>query len=187
MAAFISGLKLVLTVERKASRHAPLVRDFARIERQLVGDACSEAVKCATLERLEIEATEPPILRVLDVVGHNELLQPRGMTIRASASRSLGFDGQRPISWTGASIPSHSAGRGQLGFFVGRRKSMAASSANLRAVELKCEHVASDQASALGPWVPSPSGLSACSGRNPSPSLECSGLDQGSKYAMARL
>ena len=170
MVALISRLKLVLTVERKARTHAPLVRDFTRIERQLVGDVCSEAVKCATLERLEIEATEPPILRVLDVIGHNELLQPRGMTIGASASRSIGFDGQRPISWTGASIPSHRAGRGQLGFFVGRRKSKAASWANLRAVELKCEHVAGDQASALGPWAPCPSGHSACCGRNPIPS-----------------
>ena len=78
LVALISGLKLVFAVGQKASRHALLVRDFTRIERKLVADTSAEAVKSAGLERLEIEATEPPVLRVLDVICHNELLRAMG-------------------------------------------------------------------------------------------------------------
>ena len=78
LVALVSGLQLVLAVGQKASRHALLAKDFTRIERRLVADTSAEAVKAATIERLEIEATEPPILRVLDVICHNELLRAMG-------------------------------------------------------------------------------------------------------------
>ena len=78
LVALVSGLQLVLAVGQKASRHALLAKDFTRIERRLVVDTSAEAVKAATIERLEIEATEPPVLRVLDVICHNELLRAMG-------------------------------------------------------------------------------------------------------------
>lgn len=88
--ALISGVKLVPAVGQNASRHALLVGDFTRIERRLVGNTSDDAVRSATLERLEIEATEPPVLRVLDVICHNELL------------RAMGYDDPRErvkVSW----------------------------------------------------------------------------------------
>ena len=81
---------MVLAAGQNASRHALLVRDFTRIEQCLVGDTSDDAVRSATLERLEIEATEPPVLRVLDVICHNELL------------RAMGYDDPRErvkVSW----------------------------------------------------------------------------------------
>ena len=91
LAALISAPKLVFAVGQKASRHALLVRDFTWIERKLVGDKSAEAVKSAPLERLEIEATGPPVLRVLDVICHNELLRAMGYDDPSERVKLSGF------------------------------------------------------------------------------------------------
>lgn len=76
--ALLSGLKLVFAFGRKASRHAQFVRDFTRLEQQLCKDDSEETVSAVTHERLALEATEPPVKRVLDVICHNELLRAMG-------------------------------------------------------------------------------------------------------------
>lgn len=78
LVAVVSGLKLVFAFGLKASRHAQFVRDFTRLEEQLYEDDSEETVSAVTRERLAIEATEPPVMRVLDVVCHNELLRAMG-------------------------------------------------------------------------------------------------------------
>lgn len=72
---------LVVGSMRKASLHTDLGRRFIALERRLVaaGSSPSEpAIVEATRERLAIESDEPPVLRVLDTLCHNELLRAMG-------------------------------------------------------------------------------------------------------------
>ena len=71
--ALLSGLKLVYAFGSKAHRHARFVGDFTTLEKRLRGDSSGETVAAVTRERLDLEASEPPIKRVLDVICHNEL------------------------------------------------------------------------------------------------------------------
>ena len=72
---------LVVRSLRKARLHTDLGRRFIALERRLVaaGSSPSEAALVeATQERLTIESDEPPVLRVLDTLCHNELLRAMG-------------------------------------------------------------------------------------------------------------
>lgn len=77
--AVIAGLQLVFAFSSKASRHAQFVREFTRVEQKLCADDSDETVRAATQERLAIEAGEPPVMRILDVICHNELIQAMGL------------------------------------------------------------------------------------------------------------
>lgn len=77
--AVIAGLQLVFAFSSKASRHAQFVREFTRVEQKFCADDSDETVRAATQERLAIEAGEPPVMRILDVICHNELIQAMGL------------------------------------------------------------------------------------------------------------
>lgn len=77
--AVLSGLKLVFGLGLKAAQHAQFVRDFTTIETKLVADSSEETILEAHSARLNVEAAEPPILRVLDALCHNELLRAMGI------------------------------------------------------------------------------------------------------------
>ena len=62
----------------KACLHADLYRRFIDLECQLVAGPSAELVKSVTERRLAIEATEPPVLKVLDTLMHNELKRANG-------------------------------------------------------------------------------------------------------------
>ena len=74
----ISGLKLVFVFGVKASRHAQFVKDFTRLEKRLFPGISDDEIAAVHRERLDIEVTEPPVMRVLDVICHNELLAAMG-------------------------------------------------------------------------------------------------------------
>ncbi len=77
----LSAVDLVVRSSQKAWLHADLCRKFTELEIRLQSkDALdSEAlITEITQERLRIEATEPPNLRVLDTLCHNELLRAMG-------------------------------------------------------------------------------------------------------------
>jgi len=74
----ISSLKLVFAFGVKATRHAQFVRDFTLLERELCGDTSEIAVKTIIQKRLDLEAVEPPVMQLLDVLCHNELLRAMG-------------------------------------------------------------------------------------------------------------
>ncbi len=76
--AFLAGLRLVFGIGAKAGIHARFVSDFTRLEKRLRASASAEEVAAVTRERLELEASEPPVMRVLDVICHNELLTAEG-------------------------------------------------------------------------------------------------------------
>lgn len=83
---------LVSGVVRKAWLHADLARRFVELERMLeVGrsNQTDELLTRATDKRLEIEADEPPIHRVLDLICHNEVV--RGMGYGAEEYVRIGF------------------------------------------------------------------------------------------------
>ncbi len=75
-----AGLNLVVGAARKARLHADFVREYTNLERRLVAPdgKTPEAVAGVTDSMLEIESSEPPILRVLDTICYNELQRAMG-------------------------------------------------------------------------------------------------------------
>ena len=80
--AFISGLRHVYSYGIKAGLHARFVRDFTQLDKRLYADDSDETVAAVKQERLELEATEPPVMRALDTICHNELLVAMGLDSR---------------------------------------------------------------------------------------------------------
>lgn len=81
LATVLSAADLVIGSMRKAWQHADLARRFIDLERRLMASSATpdEAlVTELTSERLAIEVDEPPVLRVLDTLCHNELLRAMG-------------------------------------------------------------------------------------------------------------
>jgi len=80
LVAFFSLANLVIGTTRKARLHEELGRRFIVLERDMVhaGDYDEAALAAFTGRRLEIEADEPPILKVLDCICHNELMRAMG-------------------------------------------------------------------------------------------------------------
>lgn len=77
-----SAVDLVVRVSDKAHLHAGLRRQFIDLERQLIvrrrEAPLDDLVSEITDKRLQIEATEPPVLKVLDTLCHNELMRANG-------------------------------------------------------------------------------------------------------------
>lgn len=103
-------LDLVVGTSRKARTYNNLARRFIEIERQmtLVAEPSEDDVRHFQAKRLDIEADEPPILRNLDTLCHNELVRasgygktyPLGFFQKWLANfTDLGFDAQ-PASTT---------------------------------------------------------------------------------------
>jgi hypothetical protein len=70
----VSTAELVIGTATKARLHADLARRFIELERTmtLIDSPTLHDLRKYTAERLLIEADEPPILRMLDVLCHNE-------------------------------------------------------------------------------------------------------------------
>ena len=80
--AFVAACDLAVGTGRRADRHGDLARQFISLEQQFahgrtLDDAEHEELVKA---RLQIEAGEPPVLRLLDVLCHFELLRSLGDT-----------------------------------------------------------------------------------------------------------
>jgi hypothetical protein len=87
-----SAIDLVLRTSQSACVHDVLARRFNDLQENMVraGDSAPEAdLRRWTVERLHIEADEPPILRVLDAVCYNE--QARSMGYGEEAFAKIGF------------------------------------------------------------------------------------------------
>ena len=66
-------------MSRRATTHASLAQQFAQLEREMVPHEHNENVGAAVAtgfrqRRLEIEESEPPKLRAIDLLCHNELV-----------------------------------------------------------------------------------------------------------------
>ena len=75
----LSAADLVIGTIQKAWKHANLCRQFIELEQELEHiDIDDNVIAVVTKKRLSIEMTEPPILKVLDTLCHNELLRAMG-------------------------------------------------------------------------------------------------------------
>lgn len=76
----ISTVELVVGTSTKARLHADLSRRFLELERTmtLIPQPTMADLQKYTADRLLTEADEPPILRMLDVLCHNELMRAEG-------------------------------------------------------------------------------------------------------------
>ena len=71
-----SAAELVVGTVRKAWLHGEFVRRFVELEGRLITNPVTDdLVEEGWSRRLEIEAGEPTVLRVLDCICHNELLR----------------------------------------------------------------------------------------------------------------
>jgi len=75
-----SAIDLVVGTAKAARLHSDLARRFIELEREFLPEKAWTRSELDRLEaaRLSIEADEPPILRVLDSMCHNELLRAMG-------------------------------------------------------------------------------------------------------------
>ena len=75
----LSAVDLVVGTARMARLHEDLGKRFLTIEEDLIGDpVTSNDLILAERARLRIEADEPPALRVLDTICHNDVLRSMG-------------------------------------------------------------------------------------------------------------
>lgn len=82
LTAFASAAELVLAPARRARRHDSLAVNFIALEKDLVragSSLTSEGLVELQSRRLDIEAREPPVFRVLDVICHDELVTALGI------------------------------------------------------------------------------------------------------------
>lgn len=76
----LSAINLVVGSSRMARLHADLARKFIELEKQIImaGDQADDSLLAFQAIRLDIEAEEPHVLRVLDTLCHNELMRAMG-------------------------------------------------------------------------------------------------------------
>lgn len=84
LVAVAQAAELVFDLSGKAMRHEGLYRDFVALEARIVsalgepGGVDARRLADLNTERLRIEVGEPPVLRWLDVLCHNELAGAMG-------------------------------------------------------------------------------------------------------------
>jgi hypothetical protein len=79
--AFFAALDLVIGCSGVARDHHDLIRKFSLLERHITkagNDITEQELNNLVNQRLEIEEDEPPHLRVLNVLCHNELVKALG-------------------------------------------------------------------------------------------------------------
>ncbi len=78
--AVSSAADLVIGTAKAARLHNDLARQFIEVEKQIVAASpfTQELLHQLKSQRLDIEQQEPPVLRVLDTLCHNELLRAMG-------------------------------------------------------------------------------------------------------------
>jgi hypothetical protein len=79
--AVVSTIDLVIGSAKASRLHNDLAKRFIELERQIVlagDDADQKRFRELTADRLKIEAEEPPVMRMLDTLCHNELAESMG-------------------------------------------------------------------------------------------------------------
>ena len=72
-------MNLVFDTKGNARAHHDFARKFILLEKRLIKDEITDKdMEEIIAERLDVEAEEPPVLRVLDSICHNELLKAMG-------------------------------------------------------------------------------------------------------------
>lgn len=74
----LSAINLVAGTAQRARAHFDFVRQFTELEQRMLTSGSAGTLAEITAARLDIEANEPPVLRVLDSMCHNELPRADG-------------------------------------------------------------------------------------------------------------
>ncbi|WP_093633846.1 hypothetical protein [Paraburkholderia aspalathi] len=74
----LSAVNLVFGSSQRARLHHDLSRKFTELERHMLGKPSEDVYQMTSEKRLDIESEEPPILRVLDCLCHNEQMRSEG-------------------------------------------------------------------------------------------------------------
>jgi hypothetical protein len=77
-AALLGAFDLVVGYSHRANQHRELKRRFCGLERRMVQAKTEPDLESIVMERSEIEAEEPPVLRALDGLCHNEMCAAKG-------------------------------------------------------------------------------------------------------------
>lgn len=86
----LSAINLVVGSSQRARAHADFARQFIDLEKHMVLSPPDERILLDTRSaRLSIEADEPPVLHVLNVICHNE--QMRAMGYPSNTLAKVGF------------------------------------------------------------------------------------------------
>ena len=82
--AVLAALDLAVGTARRADRHGDLARQFIALEQDFAHGRSLEddEYEALTRRRLAIEASEPPVLRLLDAMCHFEVLRSLGDATR---------------------------------------------------------------------------------------------------------
>jgi hypothetical protein len=80
LVALLSIISLVVGPAQAARLHEELARKFAKLELEIkrAGRLDADKLDSFVADRLTIESDEPPVLRVLDTICHNELCRASG-------------------------------------------------------------------------------------------------------------
>jgi len=76
--AILSPMDLVVGTSKKAWLHAELAKRFIELEKEIGVEMTEENYHRLCNARLDIEMEEPPVLHVLNMICHNELLRAMG-------------------------------------------------------------------------------------------------------------
>jgi len=78
--AIFATIDLVVGTAKMARLHSDLARQFIGLEKTIISaqKITGKNLKQFEAERLDIESDEPPVLKVLDSVCHNELMRAMG-------------------------------------------------------------------------------------------------------------
>lgn len=78
LVSLTSTVNLVVASSQRARDHADLARRFIELEKELYASPNEDLLRKIAHSRMSIEAEEPPVLRVLDCICHNELCKALG-------------------------------------------------------------------------------------------------------------
>ncbi|POA25649.1 MULTISPECIES: hypothetical protein [unclassified Pseudomonas] len=76
--AVLAAVNLVMGSAVRARDHSDFMRKYNELEQRMLQPASEELLLSITADRLSIEANEPPVLRVLDCICHNDQLRAEG-------------------------------------------------------------------------------------------------------------
>lgn len=74
----MASINLVVGSSRRARDHVDFARQFAELEKRMICKASEERLQEVTQMRLTIEAGEPPVLHILNIICHNEQMRAMG-------------------------------------------------------------------------------------------------------------
>ncbi|WP_448680560.1 hypothetical protein [Pseudomonas nicosulfuronedens] len=74
----LAAINLVIGSAQRARAHSDFSRRYVELEKRMIGQPDEHVLHQVSMERLSIEAEEPPVLHVLNAICHNELMRAMG-------------------------------------------------------------------------------------------------------------